>query len=203
MLRAVMVSVAAVGVVLGSVIDARAGLLDFIWDSSGPQFIGKVFRCRAAIKGQPNCDPLFGRAATAPEAPFWLSMESGIYLSLWKDSETDGGTPVPFRFGRTVMFAFDPIAEFQSVRGSNWRLYHGIGGTSQVMVSGDFPKVGNLGYKVRLAGVEWGNGASVAFNLRFFPDEFGPDQFGVGAPPVGDRPSELTWGVTVALPYPF
>jgi hypothetical protein len=203
MFRAVVVSVAAAAVILGSALDARAGILDFIWDSSGPQFIGKVFRCRAAIKGEQKCDPLFGRPVTGPDAPFWISLESGVYISLWKDSETDDEVSVPFRFGRTVMFAFDPMAEFQSVRRSSWRLYHGIGATSQMMASGDFPKVGNLGYKVRVAGIEWNNGASVAFNLRFFPDEFGADQFGVGLPPVGDRPSELTWGVTVALPYQF
>lgn len=203
-LRSLTVATAALAVLMISAADARAGLLDFIWDSSGPQFIGKVFRCRAAIRGgEQKCDPLFGTPVTAPDAPAWLSIESGVYVSLWKDSETDDGTPVPFRFGRTAMLAFEPIAEFRSLRRPNWQLHHGIGATAQVMASGEFARVGNLGYKLRVAAVEWSNGASVAFNLRYFPDEFGADQFGVGGPPIGDRPAELTWGVFVALPYSF
>jgi hypothetical protein len=202
--RAVVLSVLAGGVVLGGAIDARAGLIDYIWDTSGPQFIGKVFRCRGALRGGGSqCDPLFGRPASAPEAPVWLSVESGVYVSLWKNSRTEDGTEIDFRIGRTLLLAFEPIVEFRSVSGDGWSLHHGIGATGLVMASKDFPRTGNLGYKVRLAAVEWTNGASVAFNVRLLPDGFGGDEFGVGPRPPGDRPFETSVGVMVALPYSF
>ena len=208
--RIVGISVAAAGVLVGSAVDARAGILDYIWDTSGPAFLGKVFRCRAVSKGEPKCDPIIGPPLLAPTARAgvgparaWLGLESGVYVSFWKDGKADDGTEIPFGIGHGVAFTFEPILEVRSWTRPGYHMYHGVGVSSIVMASTDFPATGNLGYKFRLAGVEWTNGWSVAGNLRVFPDGFGADQFGVGPPPTGDRPTEYSLGFVVGLPYRF
>jgi len=201
--RALVITVAATGIFAGSVKDSRAGVLDYIWDTSGPQFIGKVFRCRHELKfeGAQKCDPLFGRPVTAPDVPAWLTIEPAVYVSLWKNSETDAGSDVEFRLFRAAAFGFDPMLEIRSARGNGWTMYHGVGATALVMAGQNIARTGNLGYKARLLGVEWNNGASLAFNLRLFPDGFGADEFGVTPPGPGDRPFEASIGVIVAIPY--
>ena len=204
--RALVITVAATGIFAGSVTDSRAGVLDYIWDTSGPQFIGKVFRCRHELKfeGGQKCDPLFGRPVTAPDAPAWLTIEPAVYVSLWKNSKPDTLTDIEFRLFRAAAFGFDPMLEIRSARVKSWggfTMYHGVGATALVIAGENIARTGNLGYKVRLLGMEWNNGGSVAFNLRLFPDGFGADEFGRTPPVPGDRPFEASIGVIVAIPY--
>lgn len=205
-LRTIVVSVAAAGVLVGNAVEARAGVIDYIWDTSGPPYLGWVFRCRAELKfgGNQQCDKIFGGIPekSTITKPFWLSLESGAYLQLSKDGKDSDGEPIPFGIGHGVAFSFEPIVELRGLHGKSWRMYHGVGLAALVMASSDFERVGNVGYKVRVLGIEWdqwGRRLSIAGNLRFFPDGFGDDEFGVGPPPTGDRPTELSIGVAFSF----
>jgi hypothetical protein len=205
MFRALLVSVATAGMLVGSAVDARAGLLDYIWDTSGPPYLGWVFRCRRELKrgGNEHCDKIFGRIPDKDPitAPVWLSLESGAYLQLFKDGKDSDGEPIPFGIGHGVAFSFEPIVEFRPWR--RWRsVHHGVGLAALVMASTDFERVGNVGYKVRVFAIDrfwWDRRWSIALNARIFPDGFGDDEFGVGAPPVGDRPTELSLGASFSF----
>lgn len=189
-------------ILLGTAATAHAGLLDLIWDMSGPQMIGGVFRCRVPVGGgTTKCTavgyPVFGvekgRTDVMTERRAWLNLESAFYTSTGKnDGDTD------YRAWRTEMLAFDPLIEIASVSNERVRVFHGAGGTFQYLFGPDVPTAfGNAGFKLRLVGVEVGPEWEFAFNVRLYPDGFGADQFGFGPPPIGDRPFEHTVGGSV------
>ena len=203
MFRALLVTAVTAGMLAGSAIEARAGLLDYIWDTSGPPYLGWVFRCRAVpkIRGDQQCDKIFGGLPEKSlDSPFWVSLESGIYLQFFKDGKDNDGEPIPFGIGHGVAFSFEPIVEFRGLHAKDgkWKMYHGAGASALVLASTDFHRVGNLGYKVRLVGYERGRW-SASFNIRIFPDGFGADEFGAGAPPVGDRSTEVAAGFAIGF----
>jgi hypothetical protein len=208
----VVVSITTVAVLLGSAVESQAGLLDYIWDTSGPPFLGLVFRCRQALKTESDpddqrereqktmrCDPLFSRSPSASSKPVVsMVMESGFYVQFGKDGKTDDGRKIPFDFLNGVALAFEPIVEVHPPFYKKWPVYHGVGVTALAIASDDFPFTGNLGYKIRVVRVEW-KGWSAAVNLRLFPDGFSDDQFGAGPPPTGDREKELSVGFSVGF----
>jgi hypothetical protein len=144
-------------------------------------------------------DPIFGRPTKAPKSRVWLGLESGVYIQFFKDGEDSDGEPIPFGFGHGVAFSFEPIVEVSSFRRGSLTIYHGVGVSSLVMASTDFERTGNLGYKFRPFGIEWGKSWSLAANVRLFPDGFGADEFGAGPPPTGDRPTEVSLGVAFSF----
>ena len=200
--RSLSVTLVVSWVFFGTPATAAAGLLDLIWDMSGPQMIGGVVRCRVPVGGgTTKCTavafPVFGvkkgETDVMTERKAWLNLESAFYTSTGKN---DGDTN--YRAWRTEMLAFDPMIEFASVPNGRVRIFHGAGGTFQYLFGPDVPTAfGNAGFKLRLVGVEVGPRWDFAFNVRLYPDGFGADQFGFGPAPVEDRPFEHTLGVSV------
>jgi hypothetical protein len=207
----VIVSVATAAALLGSAIESGAGLIDYIVDTSGPPFLGVVFRCRQPLNiggqkdQQPSeqntmkCDPFFRSSLTPRSKPaVAVAMESGFYVQLGKDGKAEDGRKIPFDVLNGVALAFEPIVEVRSLSGKKWTMYHGFGATALAIASDDFPFTGNMGFKIRALRFEW-NRWSVAVNFRLFPDGFSDDQFGAGPPPTGDRGKELSVGFSLGL----
>lgn len=201
-LRPVSTAIALSAVLLLRPTDAQAGLMDFIWDMSGPQMIGGVLRCRVPVGGgTTKCTavgfPVFGvkklQSDVMTERRTWANLEGGVYTSTGKN---DGNTN--YRAFRTEMLSFDPMIEFASVSNKKVRIFHGAGGTFQFLFGPDFRAFGNAGFKVRVFGAEIGDLWELAFNVRLYPDGFGADQFGFGPSPPGDRPFERTVGASVS-----
>lgn len=200
--RPLLVMVVLLGILLVRPGDARAGLMDFIWDMSGPQMIGGVFRCRVPVGGgTTKCTavgfPVFGverfQTDVMKERRTWVNLESGVYTSTGKN---DGNTN--YRAFRTEMLSFDPMIEFASVSNNRVRIFHGAGATLQFLFGPDFQAFGNAGFKVRVIGAEIGDRWEIAFNVRVYPNGFGADQFGFGPSPPGNRPFERTIGASVS-----
>ena len=85
------------------------------------------------------------------------------------------------------MIAFDPIAHVQlTPRDRQWKLYHGAGASYNFLFGNNFSSFNKLALKIRPAAFEyratrftWG----VAYNMRFYADEFRAEDFGIGPTP--------------------
>lgn len=193
--------------VLGLPLDSSAGLLDLIWDTSGPQFIGGVLRCRVPVSGGATKCSVVGITLTGSEPdvmtrgaggarPVWVSFEGGVYTSTGKNENG-----LDFEGFKANMLSFDPLLEFASVGNANWRLYHGVGSTFQFVFGPDFDSFGKFGFKVRPIAAEFGDHWEAALNVRLYPSGFGSDQFGFGPRFTGNRPFEHSWGVLAGYKY--
>ena len=192
----------ASGVLAGVPAVANAGLIDIIWDMSGPQMIGDVGRCRVPVTGGETKCSFFGAPngenPDVMETRAWVSLEGGVYFSTGKnEGDTD------YEAFRTFMLSFEPVVEVGSLTFNTGRvrLFHGAGLASHFLFGPDFRRFTNAGFKLRPVGVEIGDRLEVSLNIRLYPDGFGADQFGFGPSPAGDRPFEHTWGFTVGYKY--
>ena len=190
------------GIVLVGAQNASAGIIDIIFEMSGPQMIGKGARCRvSAMGGVTRCD-LFGipRGTSDPDIMtdkrWWVNLEGAFYTSTGKN---EGNTD--YEAFRTFMLSFEPLVEVASKNYGTVRVFHGIGLASHFLFGPDFDSFTNAGYKLRPIAVEIGNRWELALNVRLYPNGFGADQFGFGPSPPGDRPFEHTWGFTVGIKY--
>jgi hypothetical protein len=204
-LRYRVVAAFVTAIVLGVPLNSSAGLLDLIWDTSGPQFIGPVLRCRVPVAGGATKCSLAGIPLDGPdimtrgaagEKRVWVSFEGGVYLSTGKNENG-----IDFEGLKAYMISIDPVLELASLGDANWRLYHGAGSTFQFVVGPDFRRFGKFGFKLRPIAAEFGDHWEAALNVRLYPSGFGSDQFGFGPRPSGDRPFEHSWGVMAGYKY--
>jgi hypothetical protein len=202
--RLLLGTVVGIGLLVGTATDARAGLIDIIWDMSGPQMVGLVLRCRVPLDGgATKCDLVekkvgiqAGQTDVMKGPRVWFNVEGAVYTSTGKN---EGNTN--YRAFRTHMLGFDPVAEYAWVSNDRVRVFSGAGATLQFLVGDGFNRFGKAGFKVRPIGVEIGDRVELAFNVRLYPDGFGADQFGFGPPPTGDRPFERTFGFTAGYKF--
>ena len=187
--------------VVGGATEARAGLGDVIWGMSGPQMIGGVLRCRVPVSGgMTKCNlfgvPIGGEPDTTRERRTWISVDGGIYTSTTKDQEdTD------FRAWRTWMLSAEPLFEVASMSRGDVRFSHGVGVAAHFLFGPDFRRFTNAGFKVRYAAVEIGDHVELAYNERYYPNGFTPDQFGFDVPAPAERSFERTWGFSIGYKY--
>ena len=205
---------------------ARAGLMDIIWEMSGPQMIGTLVRCRIPFNdARKTCEV---KVVLTPDGRIkhenvWLALEGGAYVSTGLNN---GGTD--YKFGRIGMFAFEPMLEFryagdiaaanekprkptQSVaqgtqntqpESPRWgAVYGGVGlMINRFVVKGSAPSFTKYGVKVRPIAITYG-GWTVEYNLRLYPDGFTPDQFGFGPPVSENHPFEAVQSIGVTIPW--
>jgi hypothetical protein len=182
-----------------------AGLLDFIWEMSGPQMIGGGFACRWAADetlpqqcrvGGLRIEPLFTDQGEEPW--LFLSMAGGWYFSTGKDSRDATGARVEYDFFENHMLTFEPTVEVLSRRFTpDLKMYQGLGGlTLNYLFGVDHKPFWKAGIKLTPILIEYKRW-SFSANVRLYPDGFTLDQF-KPVPAVGDdRPSEYTFGIGV------
>jgi hypothetical protein len=181
---------------------ANAGIIDFIWEMSGPQMVGGGFACRwtgsdtmpqecragSALKlatGEPK-EPWF-------KPPFYLGLAGNYHFSTGKNSGD-----IDYRFFRHHMFSLEPTVDIRSYeRGQDFRLYQGGGLTFHYVFGVGHKPFIKPGFKLTPIAVEYKRW-SAAVNVRLYPDGFTPDQFGKAPPLQSDRPREFTFGAGVS-----
>jgi len=188
------------GIALAAPPSARASWWDIVWQMSGPQMMGPVLHCEYDFgSGETECRALdlifYGELAPRQQRKIWLSLDTGIYFSTGKNSEGES-----FEAFDVWMVPFEPMLEIQSAGGTDWSLSHGLAGLSYMHFFGkDFSAFDNVGVKFRPIGVRIQK-ITLSWNVRFFPNGFTPDQFGVGPPPpVVDRRAEAVHGFSVGF----
>jgi hypothetical protein len=99
------------------------------------------------------------------------------------------------------MLTAEPSLEIPlPVRSGTALVYSGVGITYDVLFGPDFDTFDNFGFKVRPIAFQrkgWG----LAYNIRFYADDFGRDLFNRAPPVVGDRPKEIIHTISLTIPY--
>jgi hypothetical protein len=164
---------------------AEAGIIDWIWEMSGPQMIGaQVITCdfdmaSARDPGKEStpyqCELLFRRVAGDRDFRLhprkWvLSVGGALYGAL--DHESDMGK---FKKGSVWMFGVEPTVEYRFRKGG-FGLIPIAGGSFFVLKGSDFEPFGNAGGKLALV-VKTGP-IGLEYTMRIFPSRFTARQFG-------------------------
>jgi hypothetical protein len=192
---------------------ARAGLIDIIWEMTGPQMIGVSIRCRMSFRsGQnekcvitlPVAQP--GELALDPgPEKLWFALEGGAFVSTGKNSGD-----IDYKFGRIGMFAFEPMLEFRyagdigaaySKKDGFGAVYGGVGPLiNSFIVRGSTVAFAKYGVKLRPIAMVY-SGWVLEYNVRLYTDKVTPDQFGFGPPMKYDRPHEFIHSIGVSIPW--
>ena len=216
-------------VLAGSARRSEAGIGDFIWELSGPQMIGAGISCRFNFKGVLQyCEFSAGtglamdiRNFEKRQRWFWSVGLAG-YVSTGKNNRYDDNLSCPSgEFpcqGKEIdyhdfdhrMFSLEPTIDYlvgklhvgtrRDGMPREASVFVGAGGALHHVWNRDAGQFWKSGYKIVPVEIRTRK-IAVAFNLRYYPDGFGVDQFGKGEPIDGNRPSEWTKGVSVSFPF--
>ncbi len=169
---------------------STAGVLDVIWEMSGPRMIGVGVSCRLSFDGQyKDCTPVAARSGKPEEHKPWFVAEGTFYFSIPHNG---------FGWFDAFMVAAEPLVEFPWVS-REWLVYSGVGASYDVLFGPGFSAFDNAGVKIRPIAVER-NGWGVQYHVRVYPDEFGHDLFGRAPPATGNRPHETIQTASVTIP---
>jgi hypothetical protein len=197
---------------------SHASVWDWIWSMSGPQMVGVVFHCEwdwepkdpNATKGDSQGKPysasecrfvdkkIVGNARARTTRRTWLTLDTNAYTSTGKNSDD-----FEFEAFENFMVAFEPMVEIRSFTNDagkgNLSFHHGLVGMSYDILFGeDHGTFDKIGFKFRPIGFTYKK-LNGAFNIRWYPNGFTGDEFGVSEPRLDDinRPSETLWGFSV------
>lgn len=211
--------IAIVGTLLVALLAAprrsEAGLLDIIWDMSGPQMIGFAHGCLYSLNNHKFEQCRFGenptaqyrktRAATDPDKPKnpFLGFAAGIYGSTGVDSSTQ-----PYKWFEIGMLELSTGLSFKSYEtgGTNnddVRVYHGFGVAYERFFGRgikDFNNGGIQGFNkvaITVTPVDVTlNRVAFGIKMRVYPQGFADADFKAGLPPPDHRDFETTVGFT-------
>jgi hypothetical protein len=202
-------------VVLAAPWTASAGIIDFIWEMSGPQMGGLPIECDVDFRPRegeqsPGYECRIGEIHVAGERNFrhselrrlWLSTGGAVYTSTPKDSA------IPFRGLKVGMVGYEPMVHFRSLqtRSKKFAIEHGVVGLSHLLIVGKgFKPFDNIGVKFMPLEVRY-RWFALAYTMRVFPNGFTAAQFGGPTSTTTDRRSEIVNGFTATIlwkPLPY
>jgi len=172
-----------------------AGILEVIWEMSGPRMLGVGAYCRFSVHGDvASCAP--GKS----EGPLieqrkrylpWFAVEGTFYFSVPHNG---------FDWGDAYMLAVEPEVEWAwPLRTDKFLVFSGVGYTYNGLFGPQFFAFDNSGVKIKPIAFQrkgWG----VEYNIRTYADEFSRDLFNRAPPFVGNRPRETIHAVALILP---
>lgn len=209
-------------VLLGVPRGGEAGILDFIWEMSGPQMLGYSHGCLYSLTAKKWVEcrhgkvPVTKRATGAdsdkPGKDLMLGFNASILGSTAHDSATQSYRW--FEIGMVELGGGVAIESYKCRCSSGGpyapevRVRHGIGvfyerffGQRTEDNNGPIDGFNNWGVSVTPVDVAL---KRIAFGvkLRMYPNGFSDDQFKAGLPPVNDRPFETTLGFSFSFILP-
>ncbi len=183
----------------------HASIWDWIWGMSGPQMVGPVLHCEWDLQHESGDGDIFecrvidllvhNRVRSRSERQVWLSLDSAFYFSTGKNS--DGNQ---FDWFENYMVALEPMLEARSYKSpdSNFMLHHGVMGiTYGVLFGENFGTFDKVGLKFRPVGVTINKKYNASFTLRYYPQRFTSEEFGIVNPTQDKDGGEWVWGFTV------
>jgi hypothetical protein len=183
---------------------SEAGLIELIWEMSGPRMLGAGFGCTYTLKGEREDCRLAsllhgGKARQAvtrsdPHGPL-VFVGGSYFFSTGHDSKTQ-----EYDWFGTHMLAVEPGLKFRSkVRsGTNIRVSHGAGVSYDFLFGQPFRRFTKLGFTLTPIELEYKR-VAVGFIVRIYPDGFKDDEFRSGRRVDHDGPSERLYGVSATL----
>ena len=193
---------------------AHADLLDFIWDMTGPQFIGGGYGCTFDFKAKlRRCKSSAGMGALAIKRqllrsqakwePFF-TIGGEVLVSTGKNSkDEDSGVVTDYRFGQAWRAAFTPGVSVRSHQLDGGReILHGVGITWDRLIGHDFKPFDKFGIIVTPVEFIFGD-YSIAGKVRMYPNSYTADEFGFGERLDYNRPFEAAYGVSFNVLNPL
>jgi hypothetical protein len=203
MVRRIMVTGALLLAVLGVPRPSHAGLLDFIWEMSGPQMLGFGYGCflttqlkreECRVHGVPI--PVDVKTGDPHRGGPFLVLDASYLFS----TPRDPNALEQYDWGHVQMLMLEPALAFRSIGESGRdtvRIYHGVGFTWDYLIVKDARNFDKFGYKftpIDVAYKQW----AVALEIRLYPNGFTADEFGFGPRLNFNRPNETTYGFKVS-----
>ena len=202
MVRRLLVTGALLLAMLGVPRPSHAGLLDFIWEMTGPQMLGVGYGCffttsfeREECRVHGVTAPVEYEHDAASRRPL-LCLRHVVHASSTdKNSKTQ-----EYDWFDVQMVMIEPGLAFRSIGESGVsrvRVYHGVGVTWNYLFGKDMRGFDKFGYKFTPIDVAYKQ-VAVAFEMRLYPNGFTDDEFGFGPRVTFDRPYETTYGLKVS-----
>jgi hypothetical protein len=196
---------------LGAPRPSEAGLLDIIWEMSGPQMLGFVHGCLFSLNNYKWEQCRFGPNPTAQypttranteraKNPF-LGFSAGIYGSTGLDSSTQ-----PYRWFEIGMLELTTGLAFRSYEtggpnNDDVRVYHGFGVAYERFFGRSIKDFNNGAiqgfnkFAITVTPVDVTlNRVAFGIRMRLYPEGFTDDEFKAGLPPADNHPFEATVG---------
>jgi hypothetical protein len=177
---------------------SEGGLIEFIWELSGPQMLGLGAGCAFDL-AEEEFDWRFCRATlplrtlrTTGDKTRPLLFLGGEYaFSTWKNAGD-----VDYALFKIHRLAFTPELSYELVRGTPTcpGIYAGAGITWERFFGADFKPFDKFGLTLTPLELILRQKYSVAIKIRVYPNGFTPDEFGFGPRLDYDRPTEVAFG---------
>ena len=168
---------------------ASAGIIDFIWEMSGPQLWGFPVECDLDLRSREYASSqdyecriaewhVSGerRFRTAEQRRIWLAIGGGFYTTFGKDS-----TMRPFEKFKVGVVNYEPMVHlrsFQTPGTGTFAFEHGVIGMSHFLIVGKgFKRFDNVGLKFMPLQVRYKR-VALGYTMRVFPKGFTAAQFG-------------------------
>ena len=219
--------IAIVGTLLVALLAAprrsEAGLLDIIWDMSGPQMLGLSFGCLIAPGAKTKAEkfeqcrageiPTVMRVSANPDTSTtadtdrpktFIGFSAGIYGSTGVDSPTQ-----EYKWWEIGMVELGTGLSFRSFNppDNHVRVNHGFGVVYERLFgrgiegfnNGAIHPFNKFAFTITPIDVTINDKVAVGIKLRLYPEGFTDDQFKAGLPPAEDRPFETTVSFTFSI----
>jgi hypothetical protein len=183
---------------LGTPRSSDAGLLEIIWEMSGPQMIGLSYACMYGMTSRSLEQCRIGKLITKDfiagkgMGPY-LVLGGGIFGSTGKNSSTQN-----YHWGEIWMAALEPGVAVRSYETSTVQIHHAAGISYEWFFGDDIRRFDKFAFTVTPIDVAYKR-VAVGVKLRMYPNGFTDDEFKPGPRISGSRPFETTLGFTFSL----
>jgi hypothetical protein len=194
-------AIAVVGLIASLVFprEAGAGLMEIIWEMSGPSLVGALSQCRVNLQtGASECR-IYGRKVSGNPDAFattrvWLLLENGLYVSTGRNTNND------YSYGDVAMAAFDPLLEVRSGALRDFQFHHGVGLSYNFLVGEGFRRFNKVSAKLRPLAFTYKR-FNFAYNLRLYESGFTSQDFGLELQPGEEREFEIVHGLSIGVDW--
>jgi len=188
---------------LGMPRTSNAGILELIWEMSGPQMVGLGYGCLYSLKPVKQDHCRIGSTFFSPamqkknvnRGPY-LALGASIFGSTGRDSATQG-----YDWGEIWMLALEPglaVRSYECGPNSEVQVHHGVGISYDLMFGRDIRRFDKFAITVTPIDVVLKR-VAVGIKLRMYPNGFTDDEFKPGPTISQNRPFEATLGFTFSV----
>ena len=179
---------------------SEAGLLELIWELSGPQMLGAGYSCMYSLPTleREQCRAPAGLVqgtSHSEKGRVFLVLGGSIFASTGKDSATQS-----YDWGEIWMLALEPGVAFRSWENpaKTIQVHHGVGISYDVLFGGDIRRFDKFAFTVTPIDFAYKR-VAVGMKYRLYPNGFTDDEFKPGPQVSMNRPFESVFSVTFGL----
>ena len=178
---------------------SEAGLLELIWEMSGPRMFGAGYSCmyspRTHTWQQCKTYPMVQEWDTTPKKGPFLVLGGAVFFSTGKDSKTQS-----YDWGEIWMLALEPGVAVRSYENpaKTLQLHHAVGISYDVLFGGDIRTFDKFAFTVTPIDVAY---KRVAFGVKYrlYPNGFTDDEFKPGPRVSMNRPFESVFSFSFGV----